>query len=337
MENKVYVVTVTYGNRFDLLKQVIDAALNEGVYKVIVVDNKSELESRNKLMEYEKLSNDKLKVLYLDDNYGSAGGFKKGLELAYSDPECEFIWLLDDDNKPMENSLKELLNFWYSLNLENKEEKVALLPYRFKRERLARQAVIYNKPELFLGFKNSFLRFHVKELIHKVCKHLKIRLKLIETSLGQENDVKFGKLPLAPYGGLFIHKNILAKVGYPDESLYLYEDDTEWTYRIKKMGGEIYLILESKIDDIELSTHVAKNEKQLAFVMLSRGEPYKIYYTIRNRVFFEKNNLLDNKIIYWINVFLYSLLISLSSCKKTKLILRAIKDGYRGNLGKVKF
>ncbi|MDK2861142.1 MAG: hypothetical protein PWQ37_3063 [Candidatus Petromonas sp.] len=120
MESKVCVVTVTYGNRFHLLKQVIDAALNEGVYKIIVVDNNSEVESRNKLMEYEKLLNGKIKVLYLDDNYGSAGGFKKGLEEAYNDSECEFIWLLDDDNYPMNGSLKNLLDFWHSLKIENR-------------------------------------------------------------------------------------------------------------------------------------------------------------------------------------------------------------------------
>ena len=79
MESKVCAVTVTYGNRFHLLNQVIDAALSEGVYKIIVVDNNSELVSRNKLMEYEKLLNGKIKVLYLDDNYGSAGGFKSCL------------------------------------------------------------------------------------------------------------------------------------------------------------------------------------------------------------------------------------------------------------------
>lgn len=42
---KVYAVTVTYGNRFHLLKQVIDSALREGVSKIIVVDNNSEPES----------------------------------------------------------------------------------------------------------------------------------------------------------------------------------------------------------------------------------------------------------------------------------------------------
>ena len=35
----IFAVTVTYGNRFHLLKQVIDSALVEGVSKVIVVDN----------------------------------------------------------------------------------------------------------------------------------------------------------------------------------------------------------------------------------------------------------------------------------------------------------
>lgn len=39
------VVTVTYGNRFQFLKQVIQAAFENEVCKVIVVDNASEPES----------------------------------------------------------------------------------------------------------------------------------------------------------------------------------------------------------------------------------------------------------------------------------------------------
>jgi len=336
MENKVYVVTVTYGNRFDLLKQVIDAALNEGVYKVIVVDNKSELESRNKLMEYEKLSNDKLKVLYLDDNYGSAGGFKKGLELAYSDPECEFIWLLDDDNKPIDDSLKNLVDFWNFLEIENKEEKVALLSYRFKKGQSTKEAIIRNKPELVLGLKNSFLGFHIKELHKKNYRYLKKRFKAEGNIVEQEIEKKFGVVPVAPYGGLFIHKDILNEIGYPNEDLYLYADDHEWSYRITRMGGKIYLILDSKIDDLELSWHVPKSAKETSFSIISKGSPYRVYYGVRNRVFFEINNFVDNKLIYWINIFVYLLLISFSSTKNIKLIIRAIKDGYKGKLRKVK-
>ena len=49
---------------------------------------------------------ERLKVIYLDENTGSAGGYKLGLEEAYKCNECEFIWLLDDDNKPQKDSLK---------------------------------------------------------------------------------------------------------------------------------------------------------------------------------------------------------------------------------------
>ncbi|KUK18730.1 MAG: Glycosyl transferase family 2 [Thermodesulfobacterium commune] len=335
MESKVCVVTVTYGNRFHLLKQVIDAALNEGVYKIIVVDNNSEVESRNKLMEYEKLLNGKIKVLYLDDNYGSAGGFKKGLEEAYNDSECEFIWLLDDDNYPMNGSLKNLLDFWHSLKIENKEEKIALLSYRFKKEQLAREAMIRNKPELILGLKNSFLGFHIKELHRKIYRYLRRRFKLKGNIVEQESDKKFGIVPVAPYGGLFIHKNILNKIGYPNEDFYLYADDHEWSYRITRTGGKIYLILDSKIDDLELSWHVSKSAKETAFSIISKGNHYRVYYSVRNRVFFEINNLVDNKMIYWINIFVYLLLISFSSTKNIKLLIKAVKDGYRGKLGKV--
>ena len=106
----IFAVTVTYGNRFHLLRQVVDRALEEGVAKVIVVDNNSVEESKNRLQEYEERLQGKIKVLYLDDNYGSAGGFKRGLQEAYKDNECEYIWLLDDDNVPQKDSLISLSN-----------------------------------------------------------------------------------------------------------------------------------------------------------------------------------------------------------------------------------
>jgi len=333
MENKVYVVTVTYGNRFHFLKEVIDAALNEGVYKIIVVDNNSELESRNKLIEYEKLLNGKIKVLYFNHNYGSAGGFKRGLEVAYNDPECEFIWLLDDDNKPLDNSLKILLNFWHFLRVEKKEEKIALSSCRYKGEALKN---IINRPQLLLGLKNSFNGFHIKKLHKKIYRYLKRNLKLENKSMEDKNNKKnIDIVPVAPYGGLFIHKNILNKIGYPNEDFYLYADDYEWSYRITKSDGEIYLILDSKVDDLEPTWLQSKNKKQTGFSIVSRGNPFRVYYSIRNRVFFEINNIVDNKLIYWINIFVYLLLVSFSSTKNIKLILRAIKDGYKGRLGKV--
>lgn len=122
---------------------------------------------------------------------------------------------------------------------------------------------------------------------------------------------------------MLIHKSILNKIGYPNEEFYLYADDHEWSYRITKNGGKIYLILDSKIDDLELSWNIPKSVKETGFSIISKGNPYRVYYGVRNRVFFEVNNLVDNKIIYYLNIIVYLLLISLLSTKNIKLIIKA--------------
>jgi len=304
------------------------------VSKVIVVDNNSSPESREKLKAYEEeLGSDKIKVLYLDDNYGSAGGYKRGLEEACNDEECEFIWLLDDDNKPQEGSLKAVIDFWNSLDQEDKNEKVALLSYRRDRT-IYKEAIVKNKPDLVLGRKNSFLGFHIIDLPKKVLKFLKRKLG-IKTSIENPN-IKSGKVSVAPYGGMFFHKNIIDTIGYPNENFYLYADDHDWSYRVTKNGGAIYLLLDSLVDDIDTSWNISKNNSQSGFSIVATGDPFRVYYSIRNRVFFETTNLVGNKIIYFMNMISYLSLITLASRKNIKLILKAIVDGYRGKLGKVK-
>jgi len=336
MEDKVCVVIVTYGNRFHFLKQVVDAALKEGVCKVIVVDNNSEPESREKLKEYEKeLGNQKIKVLYLDENYGSAGGFTRGLEEAYNDPDCEFIWLLDDDNKPMEGSLKKLLDFWNSLKIENKQQKIALSSYRPARGSLPVESILKNKPELLLGRKNSFFGFHVRDLPIKAVKYLKSLLNLnkVEDKRAYNFNLKYGTIPCAPYGGFFIHKNLIDNIGFPNEKFYLYGDDIEWTYRIIKSGGKIYLVLESILADLEPSWGIYSN---FLIEKLSKDKR-RFYYACRNAAFFEINNLVDNKIVFWINAFVYMVIGFLINrdISLIKVLIRAIEDAYKGNLGKI--
>ncbi|MEF3281013.1 MAG: glycosyltransferase [Elusimicrobiota bacterium] len=225
-----FAVTVTYGNRFHLVKQVIDGALREGLSKVIVVDNNSAPQSREQLKAYEQeLGSDKIKVLYLVDNYGSAGGFKRGLEEAYNDPECEFIWLLDDDNVPQENSLKNLAKTLECFN----NDKVVLVSYRKILDPLSKQ--ILDKNSLyqnvstgeFLGQDKTFLE------------------KMISKFSQKDNDKKEINFPVArrrhaSYGGLFINKKIIEKIGYPNEAFYLYADDTEYSQRMENNQYVIY-------------------------------------------------------------------------------------------------
>jgi len=84
------------------------------------------------------------------------------------------------------------------------------------------------------------------------------------------------------------------------------------------MGGAIYLLFGSKIDDLELSWHVSNSPNETIFSKFSKGDAMRIYYGIRNRVFFELQNLVDNKIIYLLNIVIFILLDAMHKYEEHK-------------------
>jgi len=324
----VFVVTVTYGNRFNLLKQVIDSALMEGVDKVIVVDNNSVSESKDKLREYEKMLGDKkIKVLYLDDNYGSAGGYKRGLEEAYKDIESEYILLLDDDTIISKNSLRKA-----SLILDYLEMNKSEVMLGFLRPQRYTDKMVLEKGFIKKYKYNNFIGINLFDLLIN---------KLIK------NDDKYfiKYFPLVPaeisaWGGLFFHKNVIKKNGYPREDLIVYADDHEYTYRFTKNGGKLFICSNIIINDIDSTTELPSGKK-IGYFDKEFSE-LKLYYQVRNHTYFSKH-FIKNKYYFYINLFIYLILVTKNIFfkqkkiffKRYKLVLKAIKDGINENLGKV--
>ena len=292
---RVCSVIVTYQDRFHLLKEVIDACLQEGVEKVIVVDNASSLRSRERLKRYEE-ENESLEVLYLDENEGSAGGYKKGLQKVYEDGECEYVWLLDDDNKPLKGALECLEDFYNNIHdIEKKKERVALLANRVDKKIMERK--LYKAPT-----KNTFLGFDIFR---------KFRKKLKEES---------GKIEVTPYGGLFFHKSLLKTVGYPKEEFFTYVDDYEWSYKIPC----IYFVSDSRVEDID-KTNIAVRSGLRHY--LDKNE-FVLYYGVRNRILWEKDAFVTNSLRYEINKAIYiALLVGINVFHpKLKIFLKAVRD-----------
>ncbi|QCT93940.1 glycosyltransferase [Caminibacter mediatlanticus TB-2] len=325
---KVCAVIVTYGDRFYLLKQVIDACLKEGIDKIIVVDNASAENSRRQLKEYEKQI-DKLKVIYLNENTGSAGGYKRGLQEAYNCEECEYIWLLDDDNMPTKDSLKILKDFWNKYDLEDKEENLCLLSFRPDRV-IYKEAIMTNNPNLVLGRKNSFLGFHIIDLPKKVIRVIKRKIGM--QTFKENSKIRYGQVAVAPYGGMFFHKKLIGSIGYPKEEFFVYADDHEWSYRVTKKNGKIILVLDSVLEDIEKSEGFRYGNKLNYFQLLLNISKMRSYYSIRNRVFFEKCLLVQNDKIWSLNRFIFLKILAFyvrdkDNKKNYENILKAIEDG----------
>lgn len=312
---KVTVVIVTYANRFHLLKQVLESCLESGVNNIVVVDNNSDENSRVKINNFIS-KNENLVLISNKTNLGSAKAYKQGLKRA-NQIDNEYIWLLDDDNKPRQNALSILKDFW-----DNKPKNVsAVLSYRPDRYQY-RDAVIYQDPNIVLSKKNSFSGFHFK---YKILKLFSKQKKSVNKSSGE--------IAYAPYGGLLFHKKLLNEIGYPDEKFYLYSDDHDWTYRITDQGNKIFIVLDSVIDDIDTSWAI-KNKEKTIFTKIKNAPSFRVYYTIRNRMIFEKKYLINNKFIYNLNKNFFSIFLFLFSFRSNnfKVFIRALNDANNNNL-----
>ncbi|WP_165731735.1 glycosyltransferase family 2 protein [Polaribacter sp. 20A6] len=313
------VIIVTYGDRFHLLEKVVRSCFLEDVSKIIVIDNNSEEKSKTKLLALSKDYKENIKVIWNEANLGSAKAFKQGLNEANSRKESEYIWLLDDDNKPNKNSLKILKDYW-AVKPTNVH---ALLSYRPDRSQY-KQAIEEDNPELVLSWENSFSGFHFFEKISRPFKRKKEKL-----------NIQIGEIAYAPYGGIFFHVSILELIGYPDEDYFLYSDDHDWTYRITNKGMKIHLLLDSVVDDIDTSWAI-KDGGSSIFAKIKKAPSLRVYYTIRNRIVFEKKYLISNRLVYSLNRLLFTFFITIYAYNTInyKVFLRAVNDAKNNNLVK---
>lgn len=313
----ITVIIVTYSDRFHLLNQVLDSCLNLGIKSIVVVDNNSSENSKKQMRDYSEKESADINIIWNSSNLGSAKAYKQGLKKA-QELDSDFIWLLDDDNKPREDSLIKLIEFWKI----KPADVETLLSFRPDRNQY-KQAIQENNSDLVLSLKNSFSGFHLKE---KILKYFKIK---------KINDIKFGQVAYAPYGGMFFKKSILDEIGYPDEDLFLYSDDHDWSYRITMKRKKIYLVLESVIDDIDTSWAI-RNKKSSIFKRIKNAPSFRVYYTIRNRMLFEQKYLVKDPVIYRLNRFVFTFILGVYSYNTInyKVFLKAMRDADNNNLEK---
>lgn len=329
--NTVCVVTVTYGDRWKYLNKVLDSLISKNyVKKILIVDNASNNDIKSLSEKKSKL----IEVISLKENTGSAYayniGLKKGIESG-----TEFLWLLDDDNVPNEDALEKLINVFQEKAFSNSNfyKTNALLSLRTDRKEYLNAARKGSSKKFFLK-RDSFLGFHFYDVFLKIYRKFMVKSK---NDVLKNNYHEPVSVPVAPYGGLFFHKELISRIGLPNKDFYLYADDHEFTYRITKLGGEILLVPNSVIDDIDKSWFL-KSNKPYILSLYDTPDSFRVYYGVRNRIYFENKDLVDNKVIYRFNKFVFILFLYLISIIKNNkdrfsLIKQAIYEGEHGKLG----
>jgi len=287
---QIAVVVVTYGDRWHLLSKVLHELLKcEQVSDIVVIDNASayDLQDRLKTAAFHHV-----KVVCMEENCGSAGGYAAGIREAYRATKADLIWLLDDDNRPKESCLQRLLLTYAALGWDRQNLLLCLRPTRKDQcLALAGERQMRVKP-------NSFLGFHISELLGKIRRHTFI--SSIEDSRWRNSIVPVW---VAPYGGLLLHRSWVEQAGLPDTRFYLYGDDHEYTNRITDAGGKISLVGYCEIEDLEESW-VSQGSGKIALVSHSSSDS-RVFYSTRNRVYLEWRGFVRNPAVYLSNMVAY--------------------------------
>jgi GT2 family glycosyltransferase len=322
----VTAVTVTYGDRKALLRQMLDVLPAQGVARVVVVDNGASWPVKAELAaEY----GDFVDVVEMGRNIGSAPGFAAGIQRAM-DLAAEFIWLLDDDNKPASGCLSILMNAYQELRPQHPADLLVVNAYRqdFYAE------VSAGVPARYLNARpNSFRGFHVLDIPYKFWKR---------TPWGRPSPTvdmpTLVRLDVVPYSGMLFHRAVPERFGLPRRDFVLYSDDTEFSYRITRAGGIIMLVTSARLEDME-ALWSARSKQGLSFnIVLNQGTNFRVYYSTRNGVYLDAHCKKHDKIIFIMNGIVYLsilMILAIVNGKRARLylILEAIRDGWAGRLG----
>lgn len=298
----IIAVTVTY-NRSETLKKTIEALVNQDLMldKIIIVDNASSKKHKEKIKAIKNEYNNLVDLYELKDNFGGAGGFYYGMKYAFEKYNPDFYWIMDDDAYPEKNCLKNLIQAYN--HLKNYYNIGCLCPIIFG---------IDNK---------KYQLYH-----HKFFGLSKAKEKTLKDLDFQE--YKF--IDSNAFVGPLFHKKVIKEVGFPDKDLFIYGDDTEYTYRV------------SRKFDIVLVKNAVINHQDPPIIIDHRKYWWKNYYSIRNRILFIKKY---SKIKYldlirliapiYVKYIVGNILNKDKYFKfRYKLYLKAIKDGLNNSKGK---
>ena len=312
---QIAAVVVTY-NRKKLLGECLDAIRNQSHCPdaLYIVDNHSTDETYEFLVDRGFIvpsgesgsptnllgvSGRSMKVYYLrlPENSGSAGGFHDGLQRAAADG-YQWFWIMDDDTLPTPEALAVLVK--KKGDLEHSGAKPFIL----------NSLVVANN-----GQDDDSLAFPLQEITRRGYPKPHVYHWRLSEVQDQVQDGLYRWV--CPFNGMFFPAEVVREIGLPNPDLFIWGDESDFLWRIAKRF-DIYTAVDSRV--------LHPQCRQMNF-------NWKRYYQIRNA--FVVNRHFSLTILRDLKLIVTSLMAGLRHGRGgLVLVLRAIKDGLTGNLGR---
>jgi len=239
----VAIVVVTY-NRADLLERMLEglAALERPADAVIVVDNASTDHTPEVLAAAQESGRlGALEVIRSEENLGGAGGFHHGVREAYA-RGFDRIWLMDDDVVPAPDSLTVLLASDEDCLMAVREDRAG---------RLVEKAAT---------------RFDLRNPLA-----IRPKTSMVETDYGSRGAMpERVEIQNVAFEGFMMRRGVVARIGFPDPSYFIFYDDVDFALRARRAGFRIWALRDAVL------------VRQLDFDQQHDLGGWKGYYMYRN-------------------------------------------------------
>lgn len=261
------IVIVNY-QTFDLTRDTINSIFKYSYpfsYEVIVVDNASGDDSLSRLKDYFQ---DKVTFIASAENNGFAAGNNQALRNVDSD----YVLLLNSDTIVWQDTLENIYNFM------EKHSEVGACGCRVRLEDGQLDKACKRS---FPNVKNSFFR-----LFHIPTKSSDDNYNL--TDLPDDGVYEIDCLTGA---FMFIRKNALYDAGLLDETFFMYGEDIDLCYRIKKSGWKIVYYGKSSITHLKGASS-KKQKNKLIY------EFYRAMYIYYKKHHADESSFIVNIVVY---------------------------------------
>lgn len=247
----VYIISINWNGYWDTLDFLNSLyKISYSNYKVVVVDNGSRKQEANKI----KAKFPKIRLVKNKNNLGFCGANNQGIKIALNDKKTKYIFLLNNDTIIDKFCLTNLVLF-----AEKNNYKGILTP-----------KILYHNTNTIwaMGGKLSFLT-SIPRMINQGKRSSNYNQVITPT--------------YAPGSGFFIDRETIKRVGKFRPIYFAYYEDTDLSFRVKKLGYSIRVIPKSVVwHKVSKST---KNKSSF------RIGPTQSYLLARNGLVFASLNL----------------------------------------------
>lgn len=245
--HKSTTIIVTH-NRRKLLVKCINAVLQQTIpCDIIIVDNASTDNTLSLLKQLQIIPHERIHYIRLESNTGGSGGFKAGLRYGMT-REWDWFWMLDDDAEPLPDALALLLDETVS------ESNI-----------YGSSAVERNCPQR--------LCFPIEVIQPQGVKISKNHSKLESVA----------EVSWLPFLGFLIHRDMVTRIGYPDDTFFILSDDIEYSERSKQKGARIFMVKNSIILHPEQRCRTFTIGTRTIYHYRNRTS-WRAYFDVRNKI-----------------------------------------------------